>query len=215
MYIVLDPIYDLSCNVYAWISPQYSFEAKKKLHSREAIFQLYPPMASLSRSFYDMPGLSPRMYVLFWGRRDFQISFSIRDTSRNACNRHWGSVISVKLNSIVITFKEDILLSFHESNHPSLLYTSLKMTFFLRMRPLELHYLLILILNLPYTCSPKIYILLKRSLESVVHISLYNRLQTPADSERINRSSLNFQRMFPTLPSTNSVETNSFGVTKL
>ena len=38
----------------------------------------------------------------------------------------------------------------------------------------------------------------KRSLESVVRISLYNRLQTPADSERIDRSSLNFQRVFPT-----------------
>ena len=59
------------------------------------------------------------------------------------------------------------------------------------------------------------YILLKRSLESVVHISLYNRLQTHADSERINRSSYNFQRMFPTLPSSISVETNSFGVTQL
>ena len=26
-----------------------------------------------------------------WGRRDFQISFSNWDTSRNAWNRHWGS----------------------------------------------------------------------------------------------------------------------------
>ena len=31
------------------------------------------------------------MDVLSWGRRDFQISFSNRDTSRNAWNRHWGS----------------------------------------------------------------------------------------------------------------------------
>ena len=28
---------------------------------------------------------------LSWGRCDFQISFSNRDTSRNAWNRHWGS----------------------------------------------------------------------------------------------------------------------------
>ena len=35
--------------------------------------------------------LAPRMDVLSWGRRDFQISFSNRDTSRNAWNRHWGS----------------------------------------------------------------------------------------------------------------------------
>ena len=36
-------------------------------------------------------GLAPRMDVLSWGRRNFQISFSNRDTSRNAWNRHWGS----------------------------------------------------------------------------------------------------------------------------
>ena len=32
-------------------------------------------MASFFRSFYGMPGLAPRMDVLSWGRRDFQISF--------------------------------------------------------------------------------------------------------------------------------------------
>ena len=48
-------------------------------------------MASLFRSWYGMPGLAPRMDVLSWGRRDFQISFSNRDTSRNAWNRHLGS----------------------------------------------------------------------------------------------------------------------------
>ena len=49
------------------------------------------PTASLFRSLYDMSGLALRMDVLYWGRRDFQISFSNRDTSRNAWNRHWGS----------------------------------------------------------------------------------------------------------------------------
>ena len=39
----------------------------------------------------NMPGLAPRIDVLSWGRRDSQISFSNRDTSRNAWNRHWGS----------------------------------------------------------------------------------------------------------------------------
>ena len=39
-----------------------------------AIFQLCPPMASFSRSSYDMPGLALRMDVLFWRRRDFQIA---------------------------------------------------------------------------------------------------------------------------------------------
>ena len=46
-----------------------------------AIFQPRPPMASWFRSLY---GLAPRMDILSWGRRDLQISFSNRDTSRNA-----------------------------------------------------------------------------------------------------------------------------------
>ena len=36
-------------------------------------------MASLFRKLFDMSGLAPRMDVLSWGRRDFQISFSNRD----------------------------------------------------------------------------------------------------------------------------------------
>ena len=56
-----------------------------------AIFQHRPPMASLFRRLYGMPRLAPRMDVLSWGRRDFQISFLNRDTPRNASNRHWGS----------------------------------------------------------------------------------------------------------------------------
>ena len=48
-------------------------------------------MASSFRSLYDIPGHVPRMDVLIWGRCDFPISFSNRDTSRNAWNRHWGS----------------------------------------------------------------------------------------------------------------------------
>ena len=35
------------------------------------------------------------MDVLSWGRHDFQISFSNRDKSRNAWNRHWGSFWSI------------------------------------------------------------------------------------------------------------------------
>ena len=48
-------------------------------------------MASLFLRLNNIPGLAPRMDVLSWGRRDFQISFSNRDASRNAWNRHWGS----------------------------------------------------------------------------------------------------------------------------
>ena len=68
-----------------------SISTSQSFRSWVAIFQPRPPMASLFRSLYGMPGLAPRMDVLSWGRRDFQISFSNRDTSRNAWNRHWGS----------------------------------------------------------------------------------------------------------------------------
>ena len=66
-----------------------SISTSQIFRSWVAIFQPRPPMASLFRSLYGMPGLAPRMDVLSWGRRDFQISFSNRDTSRNAWNRHW------------------------------------------------------------------------------------------------------------------------------
>ena len=68
-----------------------SISTSQIFRSWVAIFQPRPPMASLFRNLYDMPGLAPRMDVLSWGRRDFQISFSNRDTSRNAWNRRGGS----------------------------------------------------------------------------------------------------------------------------
>ena len=49
------------------------------------------PMACLSLNLYDTPGLAPRMNVLFWGPGDFPVSYSNRDTLRNAWNRHSGS----------------------------------------------------------------------------------------------------------------------------
>ena len=44
-------------------------------------------------SIYDIPGLAPRMNVLFWRRHNFQISFSNSDTSRNAWNHHCRSFL--------------------------------------------------------------------------------------------------------------------------
>ena len=60
-------------------------------HSWVAIYQHHPTLASLSRSSYDMLGHAPHMDVLFRGQCNFQISFSNRDTSRNAHIPHWGS----------------------------------------------------------------------------------------------------------------------------
>ena len=55
------------------------------------IFHLRQPMEFLSLNLYDTPGLAPRMNVLYWGPGDFPVSYSNRDTSRNAWNRHSGS----------------------------------------------------------------------------------------------------------------------------
>ena len=50
-------------------------------------------MAFLSLYLYDTPRLALRMNVLFWGPGDFQVSYSSRDTSWNAWNRHSGSFV--------------------------------------------------------------------------------------------------------------------------
>ena len=47
--------------------------------------------AFLFLNLYNTPGLAPRMNVLFWGPGDILISYSNRDTSWNAWNRHSGS----------------------------------------------------------------------------------------------------------------------------
>ena len=49
------------------------------------------PMEFLSLNLYDTPGLAPHMNVLYWEPGDFPVSYSNRDTSRNAWNRHSGS----------------------------------------------------------------------------------------------------------------------------
>ena len=64
-------------------------------------------MACLSLNLYDTPGLAPRVNVLFWGPGDFPVSYSNRDTSRNAWNRHSGS------------FMVDTGILFSNMKHPS------------------------------------------------------------------------------------------------
>ena len=61
-----------------------SISTSQIFRSWVAIFQHRPPMASLFRSLYDIPGLAPRINVLFWERRDFQISLLNTDTSTSA-----------------------------------------------------------------------------------------------------------------------------------
>ena len=97
-----------------------------------AIYQLRSPMASLSHSLYDMPGLAPRMDVLFWGRHGFQISFSNRDTSRNAWNRHSRSFMvdtGILSNNMRFLFHECSmtfcsLTKYNNNSLPIRLYTN-------------------------------------------------------------------------------------------
>ena len=50
-------------------------------------------MAFLSLSLYDTPVRAPRMNVLFGGSDDFPVSYSNRDTSWDASNRHSVSIM--------------------------------------------------------------------------------------------------------------------------
>ena len=68
------------------------------------IHQLRPPMVTLSHNFNYVPGLSPRMNVLFWRLYDLQISFSNRDMSRNAWKKfdgHSGSYQIIQSSSLM------------------------------------------------------------------------------------------------------------------
>ena len=68
-----------------------SISTSQTFRSWVVTFHLRQPMAFLSLNLYDTPGLAPRMNVLFWGPGDFPVSYSNRDTSWNAWNRHSGS----------------------------------------------------------------------------------------------------------------------------
>ena len=53
---------------------------------------------------YSITGLASHMYVLFWTKRDFPISFSNSDSSRKAWNWNWRSYMVntvIELNNII------------------------------------------------------------------------------------------------------------------
>ena len=68
-----------------------SISISQTFRSREVIFHLRRPLAFLSLSLYDTPGLAPRMNTLCWEPGDFQVSYSNKDISLNAWNRHSGT----------------------------------------------------------------------------------------------------------------------------
>ena len=61
-----------------------SISTSQTFRSWVVIFHLRQPMEFLSLNLYDTPGLAPRMNVLYWRPGDFPVSYSNRDTSRNA-----------------------------------------------------------------------------------------------------------------------------------
>ena len=54
---------------------------------------LFRPMAILSLSLYETPGIVSIMNVLFWGLDEFAVSYSNKDALRKAWNRHSGSYV--------------------------------------------------------------------------------------------------------------------------
>ena len=57
-----------------------SISTPQTFRSWVVIFHLCHLMAFLSLSFYDTPGIAPRINVLLWGPGDFPVSYSNRDT---------------------------------------------------------------------------------------------------------------------------------------
>ena len=66
-------------------------------------------MTFLSLNLYDTHRLVPHMHVLFWGPGDFPISYSNRDTSWIAWNRHSGSFMVYA--GILFTYAKQNLVS--------------------------------------------------------------------------------------------------------
>ena len=76
----------------------------------------------LSPNLYDIPGLAPRMNVLFWVPGDFPVSYSNRDTSWNAWNCHSGSfmVNTEILFSTMKSSSHECLMTFWPSTNSDL-----------------------------------------------------------------------------------------------
>ena len=76
-------------------------------------------MVSLFRSLYDMPGLAPRMDVLFWVRRDFQRSFLelgyVKERLKSSLRKFYGRYEDlIKQYEVSLsTMLDDILWSDH------------------------------------------------------------------------------------------------------
>ena len=90
------PVYHLKVwfEILLWENETYTHTQSFHLilfRSLVVVFHLRWPMAFLSFSLYDTPGLAPHMNVLLWRPDSFPVIYSNRDTSWNAWNRHSGS----------------------------------------------------------------------------------------------------------------------------
>ena len=68
-----------------------SISTSQTFRSWVVIFNLRQPMEFYLSTYTILPGLLLVWNVLYWGPGDFPVSYSNRDTSRNAWNRHSGS----------------------------------------------------------------------------------------------------------------------------
>ena len=73
-----------------------SISTSQTFRSWVVIFHLCRPTAFLFQSLYDTPGCADRINVLFWGPGNFPASYSNRDTSCIAGNRHSGILWSIR-----------------------------------------------------------------------------------------------------------------------
>ena len=89
----VETIHSWTCHVYG------PFECRTSLGTSTLLVSTYislflilrRPMAFLFLSLYETPGRASRMNVLFLGPGDIPVSYSNRDTTWNAWNRHSGS----------------------------------------------------------------------------------------------------------------------------
>ena len=73
----------INCTVAVWVFPIYFLREWNKLEVEKSL-----SLCCFFFNLYDTPGLATQMVILFFGPCDFQVSYTNRDTSWNAWNRH-------------------------------------------------------------------------------------------------------------------------------
>ena len=75
---------DVNFTLWFTTNEMISISTSQTFRSWVVIYHLRRPLTFLSLKSYDTPGLAPRINVLLWRPVDFPVSYSYRDTWRNA-----------------------------------------------------------------------------------------------------------------------------------